>query len=223
MERNTGRLMQNEDTKNNRKRQTQQEPVEKVRRKSDKLPFDDALSKALDNRRLDELSLEELEDEATDPNNDLASEELIQTKYTDGSTTNPEQAWEQGLVYIPPDDPPIIASDNKQGAEVAAGFAQSMEDSDPDVEVLPNRVNNNDLDLEDDILEVLRYSSETAQLNPNKLEIHVNNAIVYLYGTVLTEEDIAIVDYLVRDLPGVRAVENFLEVEDFNEAATDEG
>lgn len=215
--------MQNEDAKNNRKRQIQKEPAEAARPKSDKLPFDEALSKALDHRLIDELSLEELEDEANDPNNDLASEELIQTKYTDGSTTNPAQAWEQGLVYTPPDDPPIIASDNRQGAEVAAGFAQSMEDSDPDVEVLPNRVNNNDLDLEDDILEALRYSSETAHLNPNKLEIHVNNAIVYLYGTVFTEDDIAIVDYLVRDLPGVRSVENFLEVEDFNEATTDEG
>jgi hypothetical protein len=199
--------MQNENVDKRRARTVEQ--VEEELRESDELPYDEAL----DDGPVLEVSLEELYEEATDPNNDLAIEELIDTKHTDGSTTNPEQAWDQGLVYTPPDDPPIIRSEGFQTIEMAAGFAQSMEATDTDYEGAPSRMNDNDLDLEDEIQEALRYSSETAQLDLSKIEVHVNNGIVYLYGTVLTDEDISIIDYLISDLNGVVDVENFLEVE----------
>lgn len=197
----------------NRRRPRTQEQVEEQLRMSDELPFDEAV----DNDPIIEVSLEEMYEEADDPNADLALEEIIDTKHTDGSTTNPEQAWEQGLVYEPPYDPPVIISDNAEQAEVAAGFAQSMEDSDPDREQLPKRVNNQDLDLEDDILEALRYNAETTYLDVDKLEIHVNNGIVYLYGTVISDDDIDRVEAMIRDLDGIQDVENFLEIEDLND------
>ena len=165
-----------------------------------------------------EVSLEELYEDAADPNDDLAIEELVDTKHTDGSTTNPQQAWEQGLVYTPPDDPPVVPGDDFQNAKMAAGFAQSMEATDTDYEGARSRMNNNDLALEHEIQEALRYSSETAQLDLSKIEVHINKGIVYLYGTVPTDEDISIIDYLISDLDGVVDVENFLEVEGTDEA-----
>jgi hypothetical protein len=152
-------------------------------------------------------SYEELE-EVTD---DLRKErdlKAIDTAHTDGSTTDPHQAQEQGLVYDPPSDPPVLPSDDPQGAEVAAGFASSMEASNPDVLDLPDRVDNQDLDLEENIQTALRNNSETSHLTD--ISVTVRNGIAHLNGHVVSEDDIAIVHYLVRDLDGVQDVRNNL-------------
>ena len=52
----------------------------------------------------------------------------------------------------------------RRAPRVATGFAPSMEEANPDVRVLPDRVDNQDLDLEDDIRTVLRNNSETGHL-----------------------------------------------------------
>jgi hypothetical protein len=159
---------------------------------------------------IEEYSIEEI-DEATD---ELSKErdvrDMIDTAHTDGSTTNPQQAEEQGLVYEPPSDPPVLPSDDPQGAEIAAGFASSMEETNPDQRHLPSRVDNQDLDLEEDIQTVLRINSETGHLN--NVEFMVENGIVHLHGTVLSEDDIATVEYVVRDLEGVAEVRNELRI-----------
>ncbi|MCX6049061.1 MAG: BON domain-containing protein [Chloroflexi bacterium] len=200
--------MQNKDVDKRRVRKV--EELEEQLRASDELPYDEAV----DDGPIVEVSLEELYEEAIEADDDLDVEDLASTKYTDGSTNNPQEAWEQGLVYTPPDDPPVIMGDDPQRVEMAAGFAQSMEATDTDYDRASPRMNDNDLDLEDEIQDALRYSSETAQLDLSKLEVHVNNGVVYLYGFVETDDDIAVVDYLLRDVDGVVRVENFLEVED---------
>ncbi|CAN5513714.1 hypothetical protein BH10CHL1_BH10CHL1_29680 [soil metagenome] len=203
--------MQNEDVNKRRSRKVEQ--LEEDLRASDELPYDEAV----DDGPIVEVSLEELYEEADD--DDLAIEEIIDTKHTDGSTTNPQQAWEQGLVYTPPDDPPVIASDDPEGAEIAAGFSQSMEALETDYNGSPRRMDDSDLDLEEEIQEAFRYNSETAHLDLSKIEVHLNNGVVYLYGFVESNEDITVIDYLIRDLEGVVRVENFLEVEDLDNDA----
>lgn len=136
--------------------------------------------------------------------------EAINTAHTDGSTTNPHQAQEQGLVYDPPTDPPVLPSDDRQGAEIAVGFASSMEEIDPGVTDLPERVDNQDLDLEQDIRIALKNNSETAHLSD--VEVSVQNGVARLYGSVFSEDDIAIVHYFLRDLKGVREVRSRLQV-----------
>jgi hypothetical protein len=143
--------------------------------------------------------------------NDLAADDWVNTQHSNGHTYNPQIAAEQGLTYTPPHDPAVLPDDNPQGVEVAAGFAQSMEDSDPDIERLPNHVDNNDLDLLDDVYEALRLNSETAHLD--NVKVQVNQQVVYLLGTVNTEDDIGQVHTIVRGLPGVRSIRNNLEVE----------
>ena len=83
-----------------------------------------------------------------------------------------------------------------------------MEASNPDVLDLPDRVDNQDLDLEEDIQTALRNNSETGHLTD--ISVTVRSGIAYLNGHVVSEDDVAIVHYLVRDLDGVQDVRNNL-------------
>ena len=152
--------------------------------------------------------------EAADANiaADLADEQYFKTKDSEGHTYNPQQAWEQGLTYTPPTDPPVLPSeDDPQGAEVAAGFAPSMEESNPTSEILPPNVDNNDLDLRDDIYLALRNNSETGHLTNVKVQVY--QGLVNLLGTVFDEDDISLVHDIVQELDGVVSIKNNLQVD----------
>jgi translation elongation factor EF-1beta len=135
--------------------------------------------------------------------------DIIDTAHSDGSTNNVQVAMDQGLVYDPPTDPPVVPSDDLQGAEIAAGFASSIEDE-PEVENLPESVDDNDEDIEQDIRRELGYNSETTHLDD--VRVYVRDGVAYLRGTVLVEDDISIVEEFVRDLDLVEDIENELEV-----------
>lgn len=153
-------------------------------------------------KEAEDLSLEE----------ELSPGHAYKTQHSDGHTLNPHLATDQGLVYTPPSDPPVLPSlTDPQGAEVAAGFAQAMEETDPNVEPLPPRVDNQDLDLRDDVYLVLRNNSETGHLT--KIQVQVREGIVNLIGTVESEDDLGRVQEIVAELPGVRDVRNNLQVE----------
>ena len=162
---------------------------------------------------VDEEEYDGLESEDTNWEEDLAAEDLVDTQHGQGHTYNPEEAWEQGLTYTPPDDPPVLPSADLQGAEIAAGFAPSMIESNPDVEDLPVTVDNNDLDLEEDIYLILHNTSETAHLADN-IKIEVNDGVVRLTGTVPGDEDIALVYEIVNAMEGIVDIEMSLEVEE---------
>src|SRR4249919_184993 len=69
-----------------------------------------------------EISLEELEEQANDRQREreLAVEGPVDTQHSDGSAYYPLEADQQGLVYIPPDDPPVLPSDDPQGIEMGS-------------------------------------------------------------------------------------------------------
>ena len=199
--------MQNEKV-DPRKRKNQDELEGRLRYEGD-LPFDEPLA---DDEAIIEVSLEEMyEEEIYDPDRDLSIEELIDTQHTSGSTFDPDEAEEQGLVYTPPHDPPVIPSDRPDRVEIGIGFAQSMEEIDPNEEDLPSNVAKNDLDLEDDIVTALRYNSETTHVS-SAIHVRVRNGIVRLYGTVSDLQDSDLVEDIVRDLDGVVDVINNLDV-----------
>jgi hypothetical protein len=120
-------------------------------------------------------------------------------------------AQQQGLVYTPPDDPPVIPSDDRQGAEIAAGFGQAIEEEDdPRAELLPEWVTNNDEDLADKVRTAIHRNSETSTMTD--IEVSVEDGIVYLTGEVETLDEIDILVTLVQDLEGVDYVEEELDV-----------
>ncbi len=162
-----------------------------------------------------------IEADDVDIEEELAVDELIDTQHGEGRTHNPQQASEQGLTYTPPTDPPVVPSeDDLQGAEIAAGFAPSMEDTDPDAEVLPPREDNNDLDVRADIYQALRNNSETAHLTD--IKIQVDQGVVSLLGTVSSQDDIPLVYVIVSELDGVVEVRNHLTVAHEEQTKRDE-
>lgn len=164
-----------------------------------------------DDEPLEEVSLEELEEIEAALQRDLESDQIYDTQHTDGSTTNPEQAEEQGLVYIPPDDPPVIPSDDWQGVEIAAGFGDSLYGEDPRAEELPAQLWGNDEELEELVMAALKRNSETSTMTD--IRVAAQDGVVHLYGVVASDEEAAIVDQLVRDLEEVDEVVNHLDTE----------
>ena len=160
-----------------------------------------------------EVSLEELEELSRKRSHELELEVegRVETQHSDGSAYYPLEADQQGLVYTPPDDPPVLPSATPQGVEMGSGFGKAMEDDDdPRAEILPRRVRNDDADLEEKVIESLRKNGETA--NMTDIRVRVRNGVVYLSGTVETLDDIDVVGYLVQDIDGVVDVEEELQV-----------
>jgi osmotically-inducible protein OsmY len=159
-----------------------------------------------------------IEDEDVDIESELAQEEVYDTQHSEGSTHNPFVADQQGLSYSPPTDPPVLPSEeDPQGAEIAAGFAPSMEDTNPDTEDLPPRTEDMDLDLRDDIYTALADNSETQNLN--NIKVQVEAGVVDLLGTVPSQQDMALVYEIVQGLDGVREIRNHLSTKTEKPAA----
>ena len=158
-----------------------------------------------------EERLERIKPDDVDFQEDLTTERAYDTKQTEGHTFDPWKAEDQGLTYTPPSDPPVVPSeDDPQGADVAAGFAPSMEASGADVEDVPERVEDRNLDLEENIYEALRYNSETRHLQD--VRVYVHNGIVSLFGSVPSDQDQALVYNVVSGLKGVVRIHDEIQV-----------
>jgi len=156
-----------------------------------------------------EVSFEEILELQDELDEEDSLGDIIDTANTDGSTDNVQVAMDQGLVYDPPYDPPVVPSDDLQGVEIAAGFASSIEDDFAERD-LPESLDEEDSEIEQDLRKALRYNSETMHLDD--VRVYVRNSIAYLRGTVVDEEDISLVDEFARDLDVVDDVQNELEV-----------
>jgi len=164
--------------------------------------------------RDEDLAWEEESDQEADEfaEEDMIVERLEDLEPDDDLTTDELEATEEGIPYRAPSDPPVLPSDDLEGVDIAAGFAPSVEETYPDSEEVPQRVEMGDLELQQHVCTVLRENSETAHLTD--IEVLVTRGIVVLRGPVSDEQDIAIVDEIVSDLDGVRAVRNELRVAD---------
>ena len=58
---------------------------------------------------METYSLEALDEAEEELRREWEAGDMVDTAHTDGSTSNPHQAQEQGLVYDPPSDPPVLA------------------------------------------------------------------------------------------------------------------
>ncbi len=165
---------------------------------------------SLSDEEFDELT-DLMGDEEAQVERDLAMGSMFDTQHSDGHTYNPTEAWDQGLTYTPPEDPPVLPSDDPQGAEIATGFATSAEDAGMDAEVLPERVDNNDDELADDVYRALRENSETMHLTD--ITVRVEDGVVTLLGTIPGDEDLPLIDAVLSDLDGVESLRYRLDTE----------
>jgi hypothetical protein len=160
-----------------------------------------------------EVSLEELEEieEQNRRERELTTDGPVDTQHSDGSAYYPEIADEQGLVYTPPTDPPVLPSADPQDIELAAGWSKSLEDADdPRGEDILAQLSGSDYDLQEKIYAALAKHSETNTLID--IQVEVRNGVVYLYGRVPTLLDTDLVENVIRDIDGVVDVEERLEV-----------
>ena len=160
----------------------------------------------------EEISLEELEEELQAQAREAEFDEdgPVDTQHGDGTAYYPLKAQQQGLVYIPPDEPPILPSDDLQGIEIAAGFGKDVVFDDPRGEDTPDRLAGADWDLQARVEAVLRKSSLTNQMTD--IKVAVEDGIVYLSGEVETLDDIDVVCSVVQAIDGVEDVEEELIV-----------
>jgi hypothetical protein len=146
---------------------------------------------------------------------DLEDEYTIRTQHTDGSTWDPSETMSethnQGLVYTPPDDPPILPGDS-DGLQMGVGFGPSAIETNPDVLDLPEEVDNQNWDLVEDIGEMMRMSSHLHHLDD--IHIEVENGVVTVRGTVETMDDLGLVESFISDMPGVVNVISEVELSD---------
>lgn len=163
-----------------------------------------------DEPSLVEVSYESLEEKIAEIRHSTKTGDVIDTAHSDGSTENPTLAQKQGLVYDPPQDPPVLPSNDPQGTRVAAGFAGAMEETEMHAERIPARVSGNDLDLAEKVDIMLRNNSETANLH--NIEVSVDHGVVHVTGTVDIATDRTIVDEVIRGMDGIIDVRNELEV-----------
>lgn len=154
----------------------------------------------------------DLEEETEGEEEQPIVERLYELEPEDDITTDPLEAMGEGYPYAPPTDPPIVPSDDLEGAEVAVGFAPSMEDSNPDEEILPPRAERGDLELEQHVCTVLRNNGETQNLTD--IKVSVCDGVVFVRGIVQSDSDIAIMDDIVNDLDGVMEVRNYLRLKE---------
>ena len=166
----------------------------------------------LDEFTEDEISYEELEEQLDEEERAAEFEEdgPVDTQHGDGTAYYPLKAQQQGLVYDPPDDPPILPSDDPEGIEIAAGFAKETQFEDPRGESTPKRLAGGDWDLQARIAAVLHKSSLTSQMTD--VQVEVQDGIAYLSGKVETLDDIDVVCSVVEQVEGVVEVEEELIV-----------
>lgn len=131
----------------------------------------------------------------------------------EGETDDPDVAAEEGLVYVPPIDPPIHADpEEEDGLLVAAGAAVSAEsepyDDDHRGSDLPGEP-----ELTARIREALRADAATAGL-VDRLLIGVRGSTAVIRGIVDGPEDSDVILEVVERVDGIRNVVDETELAD---------
>jgi hypothetical protein len=160
----------------------------------------------------EEISYEALEERLEEEERAFEFDEdgPVDTQRGDGTAYYPLKAQQQGLVYDPPDDPPILPSDAPEGIEIAAGFAKETQLEDPRGEDVPQRFAGADWDIQARIVAVLHKSSLTNQMTG--IQVEVRDRVAYLSGNVDTLDDIKVVCSTIEQVEGVVDVEEELIV-----------
>ncbi|HET8786144.1 MAG TPA: BON domain-containing protein, partial [Candidatus Limnocylindrales bacterium] len=134
-------------------------------------------------------------------------DELDLEDLREGETDDPGVAAEEGLTYVPPIDPPVVAdAEAEDGIEIAAGPAVSAE-SDP----YDQSHRGIELDFESElttrIREALRADSQTSVLE-DRLIIGTRGSVAVIRGIV---DDIEDSDAIVEVVSRVRGITDVVD------------
>ena len=119
----------------------------------------------------------------------------------EGETDDPDVAAEEGLAWVPPIDPPVVASTWSDDPVVAAGTGVSALDESYDDDN-PGVLNTEEGDLNERIREALRADSATSRL-ADGLVIGVVGKTAIIRGVVDDADDSDSIIAVVERVPGI--------------------
>jgi hypothetical protein len=102
-------------------------------------------------------------------------------------TSDPNLAAEEGLAWVPPIDPPVVASDNPEGIAIAAGFGTSALDDPYDADHHSSVLTDED-EMTGRVREALRADATTTEY-ADTIGIETDGDRVILRGVVEDLED----------------------------------
>jgi BON domain-containing protein len=142
---------------------------------------------------------------------DESLELLETTELRAGETQNPDVAAEEGEVWVPPMDPPVVADgDAREGVRVAAGFGTSAFDEpfDPDHHgsALPD-----DDEVTERVKEALFADSRTSRL-ADQLAVASVGGVVAIRGVVDDVDDSDLIEEVVSEVDGVSEVRDLTDL-----------
>ncbi len=137
-------------------------------------------------------------------------EALTDQELRDGETDDPSVAAEEGLTYIPPTDPPIVPSDDLQGAEIAAGFGSTSQ-ADPYAASHHDEALYAEDEVSARVRDALRADAQTADF-AERLSIDTEGGRVILRGTVDSIDDTDAAAAVAEEVEGVTEVIDRLRV-----------
>ena len=148
---------------------------------------------------------------ALPPDPDATSVEwLTDTELRDGETDDPLEAAQEGLTYVPPTDPPVVANEDGE-PEIAAGFGDTAlaepYDEDHHAEALSS-----DDEMTDRVREALRAEASTTAY-ADEIDIETAGGVVLLRGVVSDLEDEDNLVAAAERITGVTEVVDELKVE----------
>lgn len=151
-------------------------------------------------------------------NDDLPSEPeaqnlelLTERELRAGETSDPNVAAEEGEVYVPPTDPPVVPDpDDPQGAQVAAGFGATAIDEAYDADHHSQAVSNDD-EMATRVREALRADASTSAY-AESIAIGTRGSTIAVRGVVDDVDDTDNVVAVIRRVTGVDEVVDELEV-----------
>ncbi len=147
----------------------------------------------------------EVTDEGAEP-----LESLTALGMREGETDNADVAAEEGLAWVPPIDPPVVPSNDRQDAEVASGFGSSALDEPYDVDHMSTLESGDDT-MGELIREAIRADAATSRY-ADEVAIGTRGGVVALRGIVDDVEDTDNLIEVVSRVNGVVEVIDELEV-----------
>ena len=133
-------------------------------------------------------------------------ETLTEMELRSGETDDPDLAAEEGLTYVPPVDPPVVPSDDPQGAEVAAGFGATGIDEPIDV-YHPSATLADEDEMAARVRDALRADAATSSY-ADSVAIGTRGRTVALRGMV---DDVEDTDNMVEVVSRVAGIDNVID------------
>lgn len=135
---------------------------------------------------------------------------LTELELRAGETDNPDVAAEEGLTYVPPIDPPVVPSEDRQGAEVASGFGLSALDEPYDEDHHSDVLTAED-EMAARVRDALRADSTTTEY-ADRLAIGTRGGVIRVRGVVEDIDDSDNVLAVIERVAGVEDIIDELEV-----------